>query len=298
MEGKKSLEKLTLKWNGDANNSQVARDVLDKLRPHSSIKYLKIEGYCGITFPNWLVNPSLSRLESLSLSSCEYCHSLPTLGQLSNLESPDGRLSIFNEEIQPKLSSLCQLRISALKNLRALPLRLNQFSRLEKLTIDDCESLLPLHVSRLPASLKSLECYNYNLELESESSEEDGTLDYLRLENCDSLKVEWLGSFPKLKGLSIIDCKSIEVLSIPAASGIVRSTTNSASSVMASLQFLDIINCDNLLSFLEGGLAAPNLTEIFIQDCEKLKVLPQRMESLLPSLRYLHLENCPKIECF
>ena len=87
MEGKKSLEKLTLKWNGDANNSQVARDVLDKLRPHSSIKYLKIEGYCGTTFPNWLVNPSLSRLESLSLSSCEYCHSLPTLGQLRFLQS-------------------------------------------------------------------------------------------------------------------------------------------------------------------------------------------------------------------
>nr|XP_027109109.1 putative disease resistance protein At3g14460 [Coffea arabica] len=65
MEGKKNLEKLTLKWDGDANNSQVAKDVLDKLRPHSSIKYLKIEGYCGTTFPNWLGNPSLNRLESL-----------------------------------------------------------------------------------------------------------------------------------------------------------------------------------------------------------------------------------------
>ncbi|XP_027102986.2 putative disease resistance RPP13-like protein 1 [Coffea arabica] len=391
MEGKKNFEKLTLKWNGDANNSQVARDVLDKLLPHSSIKQLKIDGYCGTTFPNWLGNSSLSYLESLNLSSCEYCFSLPALGQLRSLQSleivgmshisvltedfygdtsaikppfpslkklrieklpkwerwyipeckvfnrleelyiidcpkligefpqqlsslqrldisgcselvrPNGRLSIFNGEIQ-QLLSLCEVRISALKTLKDLPLQLNQLSRLERLIIDDCGSLSPLHISLLPPSLKSLEYKRCcNLELENSSWDDGGSLKHLKFDTCESLKVkvEWLASFPMLKQLRIVNCKSIEILSIPPAPGIGnQSSTTTTSSAMTSLQSLWISGCDDLMSFPEGGLAAPNLARIIIQDCKKLESLPKRMESLFPSLRLLYLYNCPEIECF
>ena len=50
MKGKKHLEKLTLKWNGDTNESQVAKDVLNKLQPRSNLKRLKIDGYCRTSF--------------------------------------------------------------------------------------------------------------------------------------------------------------------------------------------------------------------------------------------------------
>ncbi|XP_027113926.1 putative disease resistance RPP13-like protein 1 [Coffea arabica] len=391
LKGKKHLDELTLEWNGAINDSQAVRDVLDNLQPHSSIKHLKIIGYGGTTFPDWLGNSSLSHLESLSLSNCENCFSLPALGQLESLQSleifgmdhisdlaedfygdisatkpfpslkklrieklpewerwyipegevfnrlkklsiidcpkligelpqqlaslqsleisgcdnlvcPSGRLSIFNEEIRQKFSSLRELKISALKNLTELPLQLNQLFRL---TVDDCGSLLPSHVSRLPASLYSLEYKGCcNLELESSSGEDGGALERLILENCDTVKVkvEWLASFPMLKRVQFYKCKSVEMLSVPAApapgignqSGMTTTTTTSStSSVMASLQHLHISGCDDLMSF-----RAPSLTELYILDCEKLTSLPQRMESLLPSLRYLYLGNCPEIECF
>ncbi|CDP13832.1 unnamed protein product [Coffea canephora] len=41
-----------------------------------------------------------------------------------------------------------------------------------------------------------------------------------------------------------------------------------------------------------------NLTLLDILHCKKLTSLPQRMESLLPSLRDLYLSDCPEIECF
>ncbi|XP_027113937.1 putative disease resistance RPP13-like protein 1 [Coffea arabica] len=386
MEGKEHLDELTLEWNGAINDSQVVRDVFDNLQPHSSIKHLNIIGYGGTTFPNWLGNPSLSRLESLSLSNCENCFSLPALGllqslqsleivgmsyildlaenfygdisvtkpfpslkklrieklpewekwhipegeifnrleefriidcpkligelprQLSSLQSleisgcdnlvhPSGRLSIFNGEIRQNFSSLRELKISALKNLKELPLQLNQSSKLEKLRVDDCGSLSPSHMSRPPASLKSLKYKRFcNLELESSSGEDGGTLEYLTLTNCDfvKVKVEWLASFPMLQHLRIINSKSIEMLSVPAtpAPGI----GNQSGSVMPSLHYLQIFGCDDLImSFPEGGLAAPNLTMICIANCEKLTFLP---ESLLPSLQTLHIHNCPEIDGF
>ncbi|CDP13835.1 unnamed protein product [Coffea canephora] len=353
LKGKKHLQELTLEWNGAVNDSQVVRDVLDNLQPHSSIKHLKIIGYGGTTFPDWLGNSSLSRLESLSLSNCENCFSLPALGQLQSLQSLEivgmsyifdlvenfygdvsatkpfpslkklrieklpewekwyipegevfnrlGELSIIDcpkliGELPQQLASLQSLEISgcdklvcpsALKNLRELPLQLNQLSQLEELTVDDCGSLSPSHVSRPPASLKSLVCKGRcNLELESSSGE-----------------VEWLASFPMLKDVKIKCCETLEMLSVPAApvpgignqSGMTTATpTTSTSSVMTSLQTLYTRGCDNLiLSF-----PLPNLTWLQIWDCEKLTSLPQRMESLLPSLRSLVLVRCPKIECF
>ncbi|CDP13841.1 unnamed protein product [Coffea canephora] len=393
MEGKEHLDVLTLEWNGAINDSQAVRDVLDNLQPHSSIKHLNIIGYGGTTFPNWLCNPSLSRLESLSLSNCENCFSLPALGQLQSLQSleivgmsyifdlvenfygdvsatkpfpslkklrieklpewerwhipsgevfnrleelriidcpkligelpqqlaslqsleisgcgnlvrPSGRLSIFNEEIRQKFSSLRGLKISALKNLTELPLQLNQLSRLERLTVDDCGSLSPSHVSRPPASLKSLQYKRCcNLELESSSGEGGGAFEYLQVENCDSIKVkvEWLALFPMLKVVRIFKCKSVEMLSVPAAPApapgmttTTTTTTTSTSSVMTSLQSLLISGCDDLiLSF-----PTPGLTWLLIECCKKLTLLPQRMESVLPSLQSLLLFNCPEIECF
>ncbi|CDP13839.1 unnamed protein product [Coffea canephora] len=345
LKGKKHLQELTLEWNGAINDSHAVRDVLDNLQPHSSIKHLKIIRYGGTTFPDWLGNSSLSHLESLSLSNCENCFSLPALGQLQSLQSleivgmsyifdlaenfygdvsatkpfpslkklrfeklsewkrwhiPEGEvfnrleeLSIIDcpkliEELPQQLASLQSLEIFGCGNLvcpsgqLSLPLQLNQLSQLEELTVDDCGSLSPSHVSRPPASLKSLVCKGRcNLEFESSSGEGGGALERLILGNCDTVKM----------------------LSVPAApapgignqSGMTTTTTTtSTSSVMTSLQHLSISGCDALiLSF-----PAPRLTWLQIWDCKKLTSLPQWMESILPSLRSLLLSNCPEIECF
>ncbi|KAI5683535.1 hypothetical protein M9H77_04763 [Catharanthus roseus] len=64
-----------------------------------------------------------------------------------------------------------------------------------------------------------------------------------------------------------------------------------------SLQTLRVMACNNFELFPAGGLSAPNLTSIFLFDL-KLKSLPEKMHTLLPSLRQLFLWNCPEIECF
>ncbi|XP_027158078.1 putative disease resistance RPP13-like protein 1 [Coffea eugenioides] len=333
LKGKEHLEELTLEWNGAVNDSQAVRNVLDNLQPHSSIKHLKIIGYDGTTFPDWLGNSSLSHLESLSLSNCEICFSLPALGQLQSLQSLEivGMSYIFDlvENFYGDVSatkpfpSLKKLRIeklpewerwkyqkiSGLKNLKELPLQLNQLSQLEELRVDDCRSLSPSHVSRPLASLKSLVCTGRcNLELESSSGEGGGALEYLTLGNCDSVKVkaEWLASFPMLKDVKIKCCKSVEMLSVAAApapapaprignqSG-TTTTTTTTTSVMTSLQSLHVSHCDDLIIM---SFPAPSLTWLIISNCKKLTSLPQRMESVLPSLRSLRLFNCPEIECF
>ncbi|KAL3509373.1 hypothetical protein ACH5RR_028774 [Cinchona calisaya] len=356
VKGMKHLEHLTLKWNGDAEGSQVARDVFDELQPHSSIKHLEINGYCGTRLPDWLGNPLFCHMKSLSLYDCQYCFVLPPLGQLPSLESleivgmskilalsremyygdsceikpflslkklkiqnmeelerwdipecetfcnieelnitncprivgklptnlssleilkiskcdklelPNGQLGIFNEDIQLFLS-LRELKISGLQNLKELYPEPDSLPSLEVLKIKNCKSLLPFRIGDLPATLKTLKydgCVS-NLELqllEGESSRGGTLIDWLTLRNLDSLKVASLGSFPRLKIVQISDCKMLS-FGIP-----------------------------------EGGLPAPNLTHLYLYKCEKLKSLPERMQSLLPSLRNLVIYNCPEIECF
>jgi hypothetical protein len=61
---------------------------------------------------------------------------------------------------------------------------------------------------------------------------------------------------------------------------------------------LGIWKCLNFVSFPNGGLCAPNLTEIEVSECKKLKSLPKGMHTLLPSLVTLRLELCPELESF
>ncbi|KAL4338888.1 hypothetical protein AHAS_Ahas12G0255400 [Arachis hypogaea] len=55
---KDGIDSMTLSWslNKEENtvDSQMTRDILDKLRPHTNLKELYIYGYRGTTFPDWL----------------------------------------------------------------------------------------------------------------------------------------------------------------------------------------------------------------------------------------------------
>ncbi|KAL4338887.1 hypothetical protein AHAS_Ahas12G0255300 [Arachis hypogaea] len=55
---KDGIDSMTLRWswNKDENtvDSEMERDILDKLRPHANLKELYIYGYRGTRFPDWL----------------------------------------------------------------------------------------------------------------------------------------------------------------------------------------------------------------------------------------------------
>ncbi|KAH0776779.1 hypothetical protein KY290_008190 [Solanum tuberosum] len=77
---KNHVEKLYLEWSeSSADNSQTERDILDELCPHTNIKEIKITGYRGTKFPNWLADNSFLNLVKLSLVNCKDCDSLPAL---------------------------------------------------------------------------------------------------------------------------------------------------------------------------------------------------------------------------
>ncbi|XP_050111724.1 putative disease resistance protein At3g14460 [Malus sylvestris] len=82
---KNCLSELSLEWEGDTDNSQKDREVLDSLQPHTNIKILSIHFYGGTRFPSWLGDFSYSNLVGLKLVNCGNCCFLPPLGQLPSL---------------------------------------------------------------------------------------------------------------------------------------------------------------------------------------------------------------------
>ncbi|KAL7204051.1 hypothetical protein ACSBR2_017169 [Camellia fascicularis] len=86
---KKGLDVLSMEWSVNLNDSRDGRvetEVLEMLQPHKDLKELRIKGYLGTGFPNWIGDPLFSNMTDLSLDNCENCASLPPLGQLSSLK--------------------------------------------------------------------------------------------------------------------------------------------------------------------------------------------------------------------
>jgi len=91
---------------------------------------------------------------------------------------------------------------------------------------------------------------------------------------------------PKLNYLSICDCSDLESLCAHE-----RPLND-----LNSLHYLFIEKCPKLVSFPKGGLPAPVLTRLELEDCRNLKLLPESMHSLLPSLSHLEIKDCLEVE--
>lgn len=89
------LDGLILKWTVKASSfvpgsfNALAcdqKEVLKMLEPHPHLKTFCIESYQGAGFPKWLGDSSFSGIASVTLSSCNLCISLPSVGQLPSLK--------------------------------------------------------------------------------------------------------------------------------------------------------------------------------------------------------------------
>ncbi|KAI8013738.1 putative disease resistance protein [Camellia lanceoleosa] len=136
---------------------------------------------------------------------------------------------------------------------------------LQRLEVKDCPKLV------FPQFEELEKCYT--------------SLEYLSLENCDSLSSLPLGLFPKLRTLNIKDVRNFSTLNRLGFQN------------FASLEWLSLAGCSNMESFSEQVLIAPNLKTFQLWNCEKLKSLPDQMISLT-SLQSLSIYNCPGIESF
>ncbi|MED6149171.1 hypothetical protein PIB30_059919 [Stylosanthes scabra] len=85
---KKYISGLCLEWSsGEDGDSQVKKEVLDKLQPHNDLKYLTIKRYKGSMFPDWVGQSSYHNMTELKLSGCRNCRVLPSVGHLPSLET-------------------------------------------------------------------------------------------------------------------------------------------------------------------------------------------------------------------
>ncbi|XP_050288530.1 putative disease resistance protein At3g14460 isoform X2 [Quercus robur] len=156
--------------------------------------------------------------------------------------------------------------------------------KLQSLAVGGCHTSLP--EGGLPSTLKTLQI-NGVLQL-------PGRRYYPSVESLEvkrgpgslwSLPLEF---FPKLKSLEIRGSDNLESIS----------ASDKSLLDLSSLTKLIIFGCLNFVSFPSGGLCAPNLTQISISYCEKLKSLAEGMHAFLPSLLYLELWYCPELESF
>ncbi|KAF3959650.1 hypothetical protein CMV_015558 [Castanea mollissima] len=115
------------------------------------------------------------------------------------------------------------------------------------------------------------------------------SLERLRIrDDSDSLWSFPLESYPKLKSLTVWESKNLESLFV----------SEESYRDVSSLTHLRISCCPNFVSFFSGGICAPNLTSMTIKNCNKLKLLPENLRTILPSLDFLAVGECPELESF
>ncbi|KAL4393058.1 putative disease resistance RPP13-like protein 1 [Arachis hypogaea] len=320
------------------SNKQTEREILDSLQPHHGLKELTIKGYRGTIFPDWVGHSSYQNMTNVSLQSCKNCCMLPALGQLPSLkvlriEGFDQLKSIGmefykNEGDQqsspialfpslerlvfrhmpcwqvwqlPESETFPQLKVLEIVNCPMLQRNIlsDVFWRIISSLLSDVSKVRKLHVSRDRGRSETMHLDEDTLSIKACEWVIDSVFraigihqqqkyDLVELQigkNCGSLTALSLDAFPNLKNLGIHRSGNLESISM-------------SEPPHASLQHLSISECPEFESFPAEGLAAPNLTDLDVIRCSKLVALPRGMNTLLPNLQSLRIQDCPKISWF
>ncbi|KAH0452271.1 hypothetical protein IEQ34_019570 [Dendrobium chrysotoxum] len=228
---KRRLTNLTLCWsNTDSRNIDLDENVLDNLQPPKCLRNLSIERYMGARSAIWMnnVNP-IFNLETIELTDCLECETLPPFGQLpllksltlSNMPKVKWLESKFNGNDKyhafPLLEELYIRGLEALEDWFEAGVAAEDgclFPCLIKLVLFDCPKLKELR--SLPSKLKSLKIHK---------------IGWTTLNFCSNSNPITLESF------AAVHCRNIT--SLPLADEIAR---------LAALRYLTIENCPNLIS--------------------------------------------------
>ncbi|CBI24966.3 unnamed protein product, partial [Vitis vinifera] len=264
---KLNVEELIMHWSkefDDLRNEDTKMEVLLSLQPHTSLKKLNIEGFGGRQFPNWICDPSYSKLAELSLYGCIRCTSLPSVGQLPFLKRLfiegmdgvrrvglefEGQVSLYAKPFQC-LESLC---FENMKEWKEWSWSRESFSRLLQLEIKDCPRLS----KKLPTHLTSLV--------------------RLEINNCPETMVPLPTHLPSLKELNIYYCPKMMPL-------------------WSSFAF------DPFISVKRGSRRQlpTTLKELYVSVCKNLKSLPEDIE--VCALEHIDISlcisRCPNLQSF
>jgi len=313
LKNKTLLVELTMQWkrNGTSIDSKKEEDVIENLQPSKNLKELSIFRYGGKQFPNWLVENSSWNMVSLVLYECESCQRLPPLGLLPFLKVL--RISKLDEIVRidadfygnnsSSFKSLEELSFSDMRQWEKWECQAvtDSFPRLRHLSIKNCPKLK----GQLPEQLVPLEILYIRDCQQLEASTPRAI--FLSLEDCGKLQLDW-GTMIRLgmRGhnmeaslLDIVGSDTLERLEIDLP---VESTSDDCVSLstfpLDLFPALKMLHLSANLQTISQCLIHNHLEDLTITECPKLESLPGNMHMLLPSLRYLCIEDCLRLESF
>ncbi|KAG2678884.1 hypothetical protein I3760_11G024800 [Carya illinoinensis] len=280
--------------------------ILPPLGQLPSLKHLSIEGLMEYSQPF----PSLEILKFSWMSSWEeWCsfgvddefkRGFPNLQELHivSCQSLIGNLPKNLPSLRKLVIEYCEQLLSPLPRapaIRELELIkcdmvvLRELPRtLHSLKVKGCQvvvqSLLEAMSTQIQACRRIKNCEKLEFPLQQYHT----SLEHLLIvDSCGSLRSFPLDFFPNLNGLTIGRSPSLRFLSV----------SEGQQKVLASVTCLKIRGCPNFISFPKGGLSAPNLSDLWIEECQNfgifgecqnVKSFPE--EELLPSsLTYLSI---------
>ncbi|KAL7137582.1 hypothetical protein ABFS83_10G102500 [Erythranthe nasuta] len=262
---KENIRHLFLEWepeNTIASKSSAEGDIerdekmLEALEPHPNLEKLEIKGFGGRHFPVWKSNSTLAKLVDIDIKDCDNCLHLSQLGEL------------------PHLKSL------SLGNLSRMEYIVDDQSGNSLISVQQFPSLENLDLTTLPKMKGLLK----EQEMMGSTAKAFPNLKELNIRYCESLI---------MASLSKLDLNALTNLCVNFSQNITTSISIETLQSLTNLKKLAIKKASDIRE--QGMLALISLIQLWIDECDTPRCLPEGWLRNLTSLKELAILRCREL---